>query len=229
MELNDLRDQSYDVGRVAHFFTDPAWDGTTNLFAADGPLEYLGATMGEFRWTPNAEYQELTVPELLGPAALKRYLTGTRPTATFRGFPTLAFMRAVSPIGVASLGHERQRLAKTFTIFSVPEALLLKPDANGFMKKVPLVLTAGVWLKDGVALTTAEEELLYLSSLAWKVDCTPATPLYRWEEGGRSDIELELVAQTDLDRPEGCNQVLHLGEVFEEYGAFAGLIDFEPV
>lgn len=228
MELNDIRDQTYDAGRVALFFTDPAWDGTTALFALAGPLTYAGAGMGPFRWTPNPEYQELTVPELTGPAAHKRYLTGTKPTATYSFFPTIELMQALSPTGVASLGLERQRLAKTFTLLAIPERLLLKADANGFMQKVPLALTGGVWLKDGVALTAEEEELLYKGELAWKVDCTPMTEIFRWEEGGRDEVEVTFTAQTDLDQPEGCNQILKLGEVFDPYGPFFGQINFAP-
>lgn len=228
MEINALRDQSYDIGKCAVFYTDPVWDGTTNLFASGGPLAFLGAMMGEVRFAANPEYSELTIPEQLGPAALKRYITGTRPTATFRLFPTLEQMAVVSPTGVASLGQERQRLAKTYTLWIVPERLFLKPDANGFNVKVPVVLSGGVWLKDGLPLTAEEEELLLVSQLIWKADFTPLTPTFRHEEGGRSDTEVEVTAQTDLDRPEGCNQILTLGEVFGDYPVFTTL-DFEPV
>lgn len=231
MDLANLNDQQYDVGKCAVFYADP-WDGTTNLFAAGGPLTFLGAMMGEVRFAPNSEYQELTIPEQLGPAALKRYITGNRPTATFRLFPTLEQMAVVSPTGIASIGHERQRLVKAYTLFIVPEALLLEPDANGFMKKVPLVLENGVWEKNGVAIVAGSEDerLLFLSSLIWKADFTPLTPIYRFEEGGRSDVEVEVTAQTDLTKPEGCNQILVLGEAFGDYPVFdTDVLDFEPV
>lgn len=229
MELNSLQDQQYDIGKCAVFYADPVWDGTTNLFATGGPLTYLGAMMGEVRFAANPAYQELTLPEQLGPAALKRYITGTRPTATFRLFPSLDQMQVVSPTGVASLGQEMQRLVKSYTLWVVPESLFLKADANGFMIKVPVVLNAGTWQKDGQALTAEETRLLELSSLIWKADFTPLTPNYRFEEGGRSDVEVEVTAQTDLTKPEGCNQVLVLGEAMpgDAYATFT--LDFEPV
>jgi hypothetical protein len=86
MEPRALRDQKYDIGKCAVFITD-RWDGLTNLFEAGGPLTHLGTTEGEVRITPNPEYSELTLPEELGPSALKRYLTGTRPTVSFGLFP----------------------------------------------------------------------------------------------------------------------------------------------
>lgn len=229
MDLLSLAAREYDIGRCAIFYTDPVWDGTTNLFASGGPLVHLGTTEGEVKIEANPEYSELTLPEVTGPSALKRYLTGTRPVFTLGLFPDLEQMQVVSPTGVASLGQERQRLAKTYTLWIVPEALFLKPDAMGNMVAVPVVLTAGVWRKDGVALTAEEQRLLYLSSLIWKADFQPLTPLYKHEEGGKALSQVEVVVQHDLTRPEGCQQLLVLGEHFDPYGAFAASLDFEPV
>jgi hypothetical protein len=110
----------------------------------------------------------------------------------------------------------------------VAEALFLKIGANGAPEFAEVVLDAGVWKKDGQALTAEEQRLRNVSSVVWKADVTPLTPIYRFEEGGRSETEVEINAQVDLDRPDGCNQVLVLGEVFEDpdYPTFA--IDFEP-
>jgi hypothetical protein len=140
-------------------------------------------------------------------------------------------MQAVSPTGVASLGQEMQRLVAAYTLWVVPERLFYLPLVPGQApQKVPVVLTGGVWLKNGAAMTDAEDlRLLGMSSVVWKADFTPITPLYQWEEGGRSDVEVELTAQVDLDRPDGCNQVLVLGEAMpgDTYAPFT--IDFEPV
>lgn len=232
MEKTDLRDKQYDIGRCAVFICDQ-WDGTTNLFADGGPLLHLGTTEGEVRIAPNPEYSELTLPEELGPSALKRYLTGTRPTVSFGLFPDIDQMKAVSPTGLASLGHESQILAKTYTLWIVPEQLFKKPNALNFPENVPVVLTAGNWLKDGIALTTEEERLLHLSSLIWKADFAPLTPVYRHEDGGKSLTEIEVTVQHDLDRPQGCQQILVLGEYFGDYPAFSTAsvpsLDFEPV
>lgn len=230
MQLEALTDRRYDIGKCAVFYTDPSWDGTTNLFASGGPLTHLGTTEGEVRIAPNPEYSELTLPEALGPAALKRYLTGTRPTFTLGLFPDLDQMKVVSPTGIASLGFERQRLAKTLTLWIAPEALFLKADANGFLQPVSVVLTTGQWLKDGVALTAEEEALLHLSSVIWKADFQPLQPVYRHEDGGKALSEIEVTVQTDLTKPEGCNQLLVLGEAFDDYPVFdTAALDFEPV
>lgn len=230
MDLETLSDRQYDIGKCAVFYTDPVWDTTTNLFATGGPLVHLGTTEGEVRIAPNPEYSELTLPENTGPSALKRYITGTRPSFTLGLFPDIDQMKVVSPTGIASLGAERQRLAKTYTLWIVPEALFLKPDANGNPTEVSVVLTAGNWLKDGIALTTEEERLLHLSSVIWKADFQPLTPVYRHEDGGKALSEVEVVVQHDFTKPQGCQQILVLGEAFGDYPVFDTVdLDFEPV
>lgn len=231
MQPHALTAREYDIGRAAVFYADPYWDGSTNLFSATGPLVHLGTTEGEIKIEPNAEYSELTLPENTGPAALKRYLTGTRPTFTLGLFPSKEQMEVVSPTGVASLGMERQRLAKTYTLWIVPEALFLKPDANGFNQVVSVVLNNGVWEKDGDPLTAEEERLLHISSLIHKADFAPLTPLYKHEDGGKSLTQVEVVVQHDFTKPEGCQQILVLGEYFGDYpvDSFVAGIDFEPV
>lgn len=232
MDLLALNDRKYDIGKCAVFYTDPAWDETTNLFATGGPLVHLGTTEGEVRIAPNPEYSELTLPEATGPAALKRYLTGTRPTFSLGLFPDLDQMAVVSPTGIASLGFERQRLAKALTLWIAPEALFLEADANGFMVPVPVILDAGVWKKNSVAIAadSEDERLLFMSSVIWKADFQPLTPVYRHEEGGKALSEIEVVVQTDLEKPEGCNQILVLGEAFSDYPVFdTTVLDFEPV
>jgi len=230
MDIGDIRDRKYDVGNCSIFIADPAWDGTSKLFAAGGPLVWLGAKSGRIEFAANPEYSELKLPEQLGPAALKRYLTGTRPTAKFSLYADLEVMKAISPTGVASLGFERQILAKPLTVWCVPEELFIKQGTSGFPEKVSVVLNAGNWEKDGSALTTEEERLLHLSQLIWKADFTPLMAPFQHEDGGVALADVEIVAQTDLDRPVGCNQILYLGEAFGDYPAFpTSVLDFEPV
>jgi hypothetical protein len=229
MDVRSLSSQKYDIGRCVVFYADPAWDGLSNLFAAGGPLIHLGTTEGEVVINPNPEYSNLVI-EPTGPAILKRYITGTAPTFSLGLFPDLDQMKVVSPSGIASLGFERQRLAKVLTLWIVPEALFLKPDANNNPRPVPVVLTAGVWLKDGVALTAEEERLLFISSLCWRCDVQPMSVTYKHEDGGKSLSQVEVTVQHDFDRPEGCQQILVLGEAFDEYPVFdSSVLDFEPV
>lgn len=233
MDILSLSARKYDIGKCAVFYTDPVWDGLTNLFAAGGPLIHLGTTEGEVVINPNPAYSELTLPEATGPSALKRYITGTRPTFTLGLFPDLSQMQIVSPSGVASLGFERQRLAKTLTLWIVPEALFLKADANGNPRPVPVVLQGGVWKKDGVTIAQDSEDqrLLFLSSLCWKCDFAPESITYRHEDGGKSLSQVGVTVQHDFDKPEGAQQVLVLGEYFSyDDGIFdINDIDFEPV
>jgi len=229
MDVVNLNSQEYDIGRCVVFYVSPSWDGTTNLFDTGGPLTHLGTTEGEVAIAPNPAYSNLTI-EPTGPAILKRYITGTAPTFSLGLFPDLDAMKAISPTGIASMGFERQRLAKLVTLWIVPEALFLKDDATGNPRPVPVVLNAGVWEKDGSALTTEEERLLHISSLCWKCDLSPMTVTYRHEDGGKSLAQVDVTVQHDFTKPEGCQQVLVLGEYFGDYPVFSAPdLDFEPV
>lgn len=225
MEPVALNSQKYDIGRCAVFYADPAWDGTTNLFASGGPLTHLGTTEGEVAIAPNPAYSRLTI-EPTGPAIIKEYITGTAPTFSLGLFPDLDQMKIISPTGIASMGFERQRETKKLTLWIVPEALFLKDNTT-----VPVVLTAGTWLKDGIALTTEEERLLNISSLCWKCSLQPLTITYRHEDGGKSLSQVEVTVVNDFDMPDGAQQILVLGEYFGDYpeADFVADIDFEPV
>jgi hypothetical protein len=219
MQPNALASQSYDIGKAVIFHA-PHWDGVTPLFAAGGPLVHLGTTEGELRIEPNAEYSELTLPESLGPSALKRYLTGTRPTFQVGLFPDMDQMKAASPTGIASLGQESQYLITGRTLWVVPNELFYKEGPNGFRQPVTVVLDGGNWLKDGEPLTAEETRLLNISAVIWKADFAPLTPVYNHADGGKALVQLDVTVQHDLDRPEGCQQVLVMGEAFGDYKVF---------
>lgn len=230
MQPNALQSQKYDIGKAVFFYA-PPWDGTTNLFSQTGPLIHLGTTEGEFMLEPNAEYSELTLPESLGPAALKRFLTGTRPTAEIGLFPDLTQLQIVSPTGYASMGQERQVPVRQWTVWVAPEQLFLRRNpVTGFMETVPVYLESGVWKKDGVAITDPEDQrLLDMSSVIWLADFDQLTIKYSHPDGGKGLVPVALTAGHDLTKPEGCQQVLVLGEAFGQYAPFAALLDFEPV
>lgn len=228
MQPGVLNSRKYDIGKAAVFAVEGGWDGTTPLFASDGPLVWIGATEGEIKIEPNPAYSELTLPEQTGPAAILRYLTGTRPTFTLGIFPTLEGMSLLSPTGLASMGFEQQVLAKTHTLWIVPWALFQKKGVLGFDQPVPVVYNGANWTKDAVAIAedSEDERRLFLSALIWKADLAPITTVYRHEDGGKALTQVEVTVQQDFDRPEGCQQVLILGEAFGEYAPFA--IDFTP-
>jgi hypothetical protein len=211
MEPIGALDQRFDIGRALVFDRD-TWDGT-DAFFDDAEFEHTGDTEGEITIEANPEYSELTLTELTGPAAIKRYLKGERPTFTLGLFPTPETMRRLSPTGLASAGMERQAIVRTRSLWVVPEALFLKPDANGFNERVPVTYTGGAFLKDGIALTSEEQDLVELSMIIWKADIQRVTPRYSDADGGKALREVEVVVQQQFIMPNGCQLWLMLGDL----------------
>lgn len=224
MEPIGASEQRFDIGRALVFYRNP-WDGTGSVFDGDGGsgsedvMTHLGDTEGAITIAPNPEYSELTLPELSGPAAIKRYLKGEKPTFTLGVFPTPAMLGVLSPTGLSSAGQQRQRPVNEHTLWIVPEALFLKADVNGFMQRVAVSYAGGVFLKDGDPLTADEQELADLSILVWRADFQRITPMYSDADGGKALREVEVMCQQDFAKPDGCQLYLVLGEL----GQFAGL------
>lgn len=210
MQLTDVATQKYDIGRSA-IFRAPVFDGTFNLFDM---FEHIGNTEGQVDLAMNPEYSELTLPETSGPAALKRYLTGEKPTFELGVFPNPDNIKIFSPTGRGSAGQKRRRAVVEHCLWIVPEQLFLKPDENGNEQEVEVTHTfAGGFLKDGVALTAEEQVLLDLSIILWRCDFGRATPLYKHEDGGKSLRSVPVSVQQDLTKPDGCQLMLVVGEL----------------
>ena len=228
MELRDISTERFDIGRAAIFShgevdeygvsTYSEWDGTTNLF---DNLVHIGTTEGEVDIAANEEYSDLTI-EVTGPAILKRCLAGESPSFDVGLFPDPDKMKAFSPTGTASSGTSRRRLVKVHTLWIVPEELFLADDGTGRFVEVPVTFASGVFLKDGNALTTAEQELVDMSSVIWKAQFGRLTPRYNHDEGGKSLKTLPVQVLQDLTQPEGCQLILVMAEA-DEFG-----LDFEP-
>lgn len=220
MDLKDVAAQRYDIGRSAIFvfgslsgdrIVPAVWDGSEDLFGA-GNMHHIGNTEGAVDIAPNPEYSELTLPETSGPAALKRYLSGERPTFTIGVFPNPDNLSVFSPTGRASAGVQRRRRVRESTLWIVPEELFLKTEADGDVVEVAVTYNGTIFQKDGQALTAEEQELLDMSILIWRADFTRATPVFRHEDGGKSLREVEVNIQQDFTKPDGCQLWLAVGE-----------------
>lgn len=208
MELLSPDTQRYDIGRAAIFRRDP-WNGTGSVFTG---MTHLGNTEGAIEIEPNAEYSELTLPETSGPAALKRYLSGERPSFEIGIFPNPDNLQVFSPTGRASAGQRRRRPVREHLLWIVPEELFLGEDENGNVVEVPVEYAAGAWTKDGEALSTEDQELLDLSLIIWRADFGRAAPRYVHEDGGKSLRSVPVTMQQDFARPDGCQLYLVLSE-----------------
>jgi len=206
VELINIGTQSYDIGRAALFYG-PQWDGSGDLLTT---LQHLGNTEGEFNFEPNEEFSALTIPENMGPAVLKKYVTGAAPTAEIGVFVNPTSLPVFSPTGAGSLGNMRQRRVKRYTLWVVPEQLFLKADSNGVEQEVEIALSGGVWTKDGQPFTPEDTRLFQLSLFGWDVHFERAAPIYRHEDGGKSLRTITIHFLQDLTKPDG-HQIATVG------------------
>lgn len=211
MELKNISEERFDIGRAA-ILRAPAWDGSTDLFDA---MEHIGTTEGPVEIEPNEEYSDLTI-EVTGPAILKRYLSGESPSFDLGIFPDPEKLALFSPTGTGSAGVTRRRLVAAHTLWLVAEELFLADDGTGRFVEVPVTYAGGVFLKDGSALTAAEQELVDMSIIIWKAQFGRATPRYAHEDGGKSLRTVPVQVLQDLTKPQGCQLYLLLSEL-EDY------------
>jgi hypothetical protein len=222
MELADLRNERFDIGRAAILRFAPIggvgqrttgeWDGTVDLFAS---MEHIGTTEGPVDIESNAEFSDLTI-EVTGPAILKSYLSGEAPTFEIGVFPDPDKMRVFSPTGTASAGVMRRQPARLATLWLVAEELFLAPDTNGRIVEVAVTHDGTEFLKDGVALTPEEQDLVDMSLIIWKARLGRATPRYAHEDGGKSLRSVPIAVLQDFDRPNGA-QLWLAGSEIEEF------------
>lgn len=211
MQLISPATQKYDIGRAAIFRRDP-WDGTGSVFTG---MVHIGNTEGAVEIEPNPEYSELTLPETSGPAALKRYLTGERPSFELGIFPNPANLKIFSPTGRASAGQRRRRGVREHLLWIVPEELFIGTDEKGNSVEVPVTFAAGAFKKADKELTADEQALVDMSMLIWRADFGRATPRFVHEDGGKSLRSVPVTLQQDFDRPDGCQLYLMVGEASE--------------
>ena len=95
--IGDLTATIRHIGRGSVFYQVGAYAGS----GTDLTLVYLGDSEGEITVEENAEFSELTTPELTGPIARAKYLEGIKPVITIpllgadgRRYPPRSFARA---------------------------------------------------------------------------------------------------------------------------------------
>jgi len=217
VSLINIEAQTYDIGRAAIFACN-YWNGEGNLFAS---LQHIGNTEGEASIEPNEEYSALTLPENLGPAALKKYVTGAAPSFSVGVFVNPNSLSLFTPTGAGSMGNMRQRRVKERTIWIVPEQLFIAPDGNGVEQEVDISYDGAAFQKNGQGFSEEDNRLFGLSVFGWKVHFERAMPVYRHEDGGKSLREITVHFMQDLTKPDG-HQILTVGAELEGSGVSLG-------
>jgi len=219
MTLLDLTAHLRTIGRASVFYV-AKWDGTTKL---PDTLAHLGDTEGNIELEMNQEYSDLRLPELTGPAVHKRKFKGLDPVLSIPLYLADPDLQTIlSPIGTGSGGRQRQKDVTEYTLWVVPEELLL--DANGDDVAVDYS-TAGGWTVGGVAATADQENLIAQSVWFWRGHFEFAPLAFRDADAGKAvDTVLFHVMHSDLDL-----DIIPNGELLFTRGDPADvLVDIDP-
>ena len=185
--LTSLAAEIRDIGRGVVFYSVGAFGGT----GTDLTLLHLGDTEGEIKVETNPEYQELTLPELTGPVAHEKYLTGMAPVVTIPLFSADPLLDAiVNPIGQAAgsqgVGFERRRAVTEYALVILPEAVFIESDAAVVVEYT----TSGDWEVGGDIADAAQLALLDKGLWFWRGHFDPLVPKYTHEDGGKEIQEV---------------------------------------
>ncbi len=180
--IGDLTATIRHIGRGAVFYMVGAFGGT----GTDLTLVYLGDTEGEITVEENAEYEELTTPELTGPVARSKYLAGIKPVITI---PLLAADPALDLIvrpnpdasGVGGGGHDRHFAVTEYALAIFPEEVFIESEAAAAIEYT----TAADWKVGGDSADSAQLALLDKSIFFWRGHFESITPRYNQADGGK--------------------------------------------
>lgn len=198
--LLDLSAQRYDIGKAAVFYA-PYWDGSGNLISA---LANIGVLEGPIAPTTNETYSDLKLDEQTGDGIVKRTVKGSSPSFEVGVFPSTTALSVCSATGSASGGTSRHRAVKEWTIWVVPEALLLKKNATtGIYEPVAITFDGADFLKDGEALSVEDQELFDQSRFYWKGHWSSFIPPMQADDGGKSLGKSTWTSMLDFTKPEG--------------------------
>ena len=175
------------IGRAAVFYEAGAYAGS----GTDLALTYLGDTEGEITVEENAEFAELTTPELTGPIARDKYLEGIKPVITLpllAGDPLLDIV--VNPTGAASGsqggGFERHQAVTEYTLVIIPEEVFIESNAPAALGYT----TVADWTVGGDMATAAQLALLDKAIFFWRGHFEALTPRYNHADGGKLITEV---------------------------------------
>lgn len=179
MNLLDLTTLLRTIGRASIFYVSK-WDGTTDL---PDTLIHLGDTEGEVALEPNTEFNDLTLPELTGPAIHVRYLSGDNPELSIPLYLADPALRAVvTPKGSGSAGYQRQRLVDEYTLVIFPEQLFIESNVQVALDYT----TAGGWTVGGDAATATQLAYIDQSMWFWRGHFSRPPMTFQHEEAGKA-------------------------------------------
>ena len=198
--IGDLEATIRHIGRGVVFYQVGAYAGS----AQNLTLVHLGDTEGEITVEENAEFSELTTPELTGPIARSKYLEGIKPVITIPllgADPALSLI--VNPTGVSSGsqggGYERHQAVTEYTLVIFPEELFIE-DREVKVGQYDTILD---WKVDGVAADAAQLALLDKSIFFWRGHFEAITPRYNRDDGGKLITEVVFHAMHNKDMQQG--------------------------
>ena len=180
--IGDLEATIRHIGRAAVFYEAGAYAGT----ATDVTLVHLGDTEGEVTVEENAEFSELTTPELTGPIARSKYLEGIKPVITIPlllADPALSLI--VNPTGAASGsqggGFERHQAVTEYLLAIIPEEVFIESNAPAALGYT----TAADWTVGGDTATAAQLALLDKSLWFWRGHFETPQKKFVHDDGGK--------------------------------------------
>ena len=185
--IGDLEATIRHIGRGVVFYSVGAFAGT----GTDLTQIFLGDTEGEITVEENAEFAELTTPELTGPIARSKYLEGIAPVITI---PILgadpALDAVINPTGVSSGsqggGYERHQAVTEYGLTIFPEELFIESNAPAVLQYT----TGAGWKVGGDAATAAQDALIDKAIFFWRGHFEALTPRYIHEDGGKLITEV---------------------------------------
>ena len=188
------------IGRGVVFYQVGAYAGT----AQNLTLVYLGDTEGEITVEENAEFAELTTPELTGPIARAKYLEGIKPVITIPllgADPALSLI--VNPTGVSSGsqggGYERHQAVTEYALVIFPEEVFIEVNAPVAVSYT----TSGDWQVGGDAATSPQLALLDKSIFFWRGHFESLLPRYIHDDGGKLITEVTFHAMHNDSMAQG--------------------------
>ncbi len=198
--IGDLEATIRHIGRAAVFYEAGAYAGSGN----DVAFVYLGDTEGEITIEENAEFSELTTPELTGPVARSKYLEGIKPVITIpllAGDPLLDIV--VNPTGAASGsqggGFERHQAVTEYMLAIIPEEVFIEANAAVALGYT----TAADWTVGGDVATAAQFASLDKGIFFWRGHFESLVPRYNHADGGKLITEVIFHAMHNNDMQQG--------------------------
>lgn len=179
------------IGNAQVFVGDP--------FTANG-LVALGAKEGAVRVEVNEQFNDLTAPELTGPAVHERTLMGVNVRVTvplILGDP--AVYAKISPTGAKGGGSSTPQATVKTSVLVIPDQEVAGGLANATGATAGWVRTAG----NGVAGATATDAAPKHAVWLWRASAETPSRSFTYENGGKMIVEVTFQTFFYAANPEG--------------------------